>query len=250
MNDPHTPPQIPQPPAAGLPGGPTIPPQLPDAIAEEQASISNLVSAVEAILRQPRRVIFQVGRPGSGQLIAAMLLGALLCSLVYGVIVGTFSGGTQVWAAPLKVASGLLLSALICLPSLYIFSCLGGSQARLLEVVGLVAGLLLLMTVLLVGFAPVAWIFSQSTQSVAAMGALHLAFWFISTCFGIRFLNSGFAYRAGAGDGLKVWVAIFLLVMVQMTTALRPLVGTADDLLPVEKKFFVTHWIDSLKAGK
>jgi hypothetical protein len=38
--------------------------------------------------------------------------------------------------------------------------------------------------------------------------------------------------------------------MLQMTTALRPIVGTADTYLPKEKKFFVTHWIDSLKAQK
>ena len=35
----------------------------------------------------------------------------------------------------------------------------------------------------------------------------------------------------------------------QMTTALRPLVGTADTLLPREKKFFAVHWIDSINAG-
>jgi len=250
MNDSHTPPLIPQPGRAGLPEGLAAPPGPPGDNPEDQAPIPNLVAAVEAILRQPRRVIFQVGRPGSGRLIAAMLFGALLCGLVYGVIVGTFSGGTQVWAAPVKVAAGLLISALICLPSLYIFSCLSGSQARLLEVVGLVSGLLLLMTVLLIGFAPVAWIFSQSTQSVAAMGALHLTFWGISTCFGIRFLNAGFAHHTGSGDGFKVWIAIYLRVMMQMSTALRPLVGTADTLLPVEKKFFVTHWIENLKVGR
>ena len=183
-------------------------------------------------------------------MIAAMLLVAVVCSLTYGFVVGTFSNGVQLWAAPLKIALGLLISALICLPSLYIFSCLSGSQARLIEVVGLVAGLLLLMTVLLIGFAPVAWVFSQSTGSVAAMGALHLAFWFISTCFGIRFLNAGFAHHSHSGDGLKVWIAIFLLVMLQMSTALRPIVGTADTLLPEGKKFFITHWVDCLRTGK
>jgi len=29
---------------------------------------------------------------------------ALICSVVYGVVVGTFSGGGQYWAAPIKVA--------------------------------------------------------------------------------------------------------------------------------------------------
>jgi hypothetical protein len=42
---------------------------------------------------------------------------------------------------------------------------------------------------------------------------------------------------------------LFLLVMLQMTTALRPLVGTAPTLLPSasEKRFFIGHWLECLK---
>ena len=65
---------------------------------------------------------------------------------------------------------------MICLPSLYIFTCLSGSR-RGWPRCGLLIGLVMLMTILLVGFAPVAWLFSQSTESVAWMGALHLVFW-------------------------------------------------------------------------
>src|SRR3989442_442357 len=135
------------------------------------------LAAVEAVLRHPRRILYQLHQPRSGNLILALLLIAVFCSIVYGVVVGTFSGGVQLWAAPVKIAAGLVVSALICLPSLYIFSCLSGSQARLVEVFGLLAGLLALTTVLLIGFAPVAWVLSESTQSLAAISEVHLAFW-------------------------------------------------------------------------
>src|SRR6266487_54816 len=151
MNDSHsTPPVIP-------PGPPSAAPSsLPlGANPGEEVPIPNFVGAIEAILRQPRRVIFQLRQPGAGKLIAAMLLVSVVCALVYGVIVGTFSRGDQLWIAPVKIAGGLMVSALICLPSLYIFACLSGSQARLSEVWGILAGLLMLMTLLLVGFAPV-----------------------------------------------------------------------------------------------
>jgi len=241
------------------PTPPTVPPQIAAASAAalplghdpaEQAPISGVLTAVESLLREPRRVMYRLRQPESGTLIAALALITLVCSLGYGVVVGTFSGGVQLWAAPAKIAAGLLISALICLPSLYVFSCLGGSRASIKELFGLVAGLLTLMTVLLISFAPVAWIFSQSTESVAAMGALHLVFWLVATYFGVRFLNAGFAQHQDKSGGLSVWVLIFVMVMLQMTTALRPIVGTADTLLPAEKKFFVTHWIDSLKATK
>ena len=248
MNDPNTPSLIPQAALVGAAANsPTLPP--PETNPDEQVPIPDVVSAVESILRQPRRVLYQLRQPGSVRLIAAMIVVAVVCSLIYGVVVGTFSGGTQFWAAPLKVAAGLLLSALICLPSLYIFACLSGSPARLVEVAGLVAGLAMLMTILLIGFAPVAWVFSQSTGSIVAMGALHLAFWLISTWFGLRFLNAGFRAHADRTGGIRVWMIIFILVMLQMTTAVRPLIGQADTFLPTEKKFFVTHWLECAKQS-
>jgi hypothetical protein len=216
----------------------------------ERQAIPGTFVAVEAMLRQPRRVLYQLRQPGAGRLAGSMVVIAVVCGLVYGLVVGAFSMGAQLWAAPVKLAGGMLISALICLPSLYIFACLSGSQARLSEVFGLVAGLLALMTVLLIGFAPVAWLFSQSTESVVWMGVLHLAFFFISAFFGLRFLQSGFSHsQARSNAGLNTWIVIFMLVALQMTTALRPLVGTADSFLPKEKKFFLSHWTDSINAA-
>jgi len=216
---------------------------------EEREPIPNAIVAIEAILRQPRRVMYQLRQPGAGKLMFAMLLVAVICALIYGIVVGTFSKGDQLWAAPVKIASGMLISAIICLPSLYIFTCLSGSHARLPEIFGLMCGLLLLMTMLLIGFAPVAWLFSESTNSVTWMGVLHLLFWFIATFFGLRFLENGFSHsNARSSAGLNTWIIIFVLVALQMTTALRPLIGTSKDFLPTQKKFFLTHWGDNLNT--
>ena len=215
---------------------------------EDLEPITSPIAAVEAILRYPRRVMYQVRQPGVGPVLLRMIFVAAICSATYGLVVGTFSGGPQLWAAPVKIFGGILITALICLPSLYIFTCLSGSEARLPEICGLLTGLLLLTTILLIGFAPVAWLFSESTQSVPWMGALHLIFWFIATGFGIRFLDQGFSHsRARSNAGLYTWVIIFVLVAVQMTTALRPIVGTADTFLPQEKQFFLAHWANCLQ---
>jgi hypothetical protein len=209
----------------------------------DREPISGFVTTVECMLRQPKRLMFQLRQPGAGKLIARMLFVTVACSLIYGVVVGSFSGGMQWWAAPVKIAVGLLISALICLPTLYIFACLSGSQARPAEILGFVTGLLMLMSILLIGFAPVAWLFSQSTASVAWMGALHLLFWFVSTMFGLRFLEKGFSYsKARSGSGLWMWILVFVLVVLQMTTALRPMVGASKSFFPAEKVFFLEYW--------
>ena len=243
------------------PTPPPIPPQIPPLAPpagsrglgdnpEERLPITSPITAIEAILRQPRRVMYQLRQPGAGALMFYLAVIAIFCAAIYGLVVGTFAGKEQLWIAPVKVTAGMLVAALICLPSLYIFTCLSGSQARLAEIFGLVMGMLMLTTILLIGFAPVAWLFSQSTDSVNWMGTLHLIFWFIAAIFGLRFLNTAFSHsQARSNAGFNTWLVIFMLVVVQMTTALRPIVGPAESFFPKEKKFFLSYWVDCLKES-
>lgn len=248
MSEPTTP-SAPQPPSLGS--------ELPSrhaplgTYAIEKEPVTGLVQAFETILRQPRRVMFHLFQPGETHLRRALLIISILLVMVYGLVMGTFSGGQQYWAVPLKVAAGLLASAAICLPSLYIFSCLSGAHARLADVWGLLTGLLALMAILLTGFAPVALVFSTSTTSVAFMGFLHLMFWIIAVYFGVTFLKAGFGHlRANSDSGVNTWVFIFLLVMLQMTCMLRPLIGSSPDLVQFgEKKFFLVHWMQSMDGN-
>ncbi len=195
---------------------------------------------LETLLKHPGRILYELQRD-ERPLLTLWLLGfALLGMALYGVVVGTLAGGAQLWIAPAKLALGTLLSMLICLPSLYIFSCLGGNDARIRPVAGALCGAVCLSALLLIGFAPVAWIFSESTDSVAFMGTLHLVFWLVGLGFGLRFLLAEESH-------LKTWTDIFVLVCLQMTTTLRPIVGRSERFLPAEKKFFVAHWWESLR---
>jgi len=217
----------------------------------DREAIRHATDLVEAVLRQPRRVMHQLGSGGAPGLLLPMLGVIVAFVAVYGLIVGSFSGSMQWWAAPVKIAGGTIATAIICLPSLYIFSCLSGSPARLGAVAGALGGALVLATLLLIGFAPVAWLFSQSTTSVPVIGFLHIAFWIVSSGFGIRFLYTMFHhFGLQSKAGLNVWIIIFLLVSLQMTAALRPLVGPGEGtpLLPEEKMFFAAHWLESVNA--
>ena len=151
-NQPPFPPQT----TANLPPPPISGPRPLGDDPTEREPIPNILVTIESVLRQPRRLMFQLRQPGAGKIITAMIFVTIVCSLIYGVIIGSFSGGMQWWAAPVKVTAGLIIATIICLPSLYIFTCLSGAKARLIEIFGLVAGLLMLMTILLIGFAPVA----------------------------------------------------------------------------------------------
>ena len=205
---------------------------------------------IEALLKYPGRIIHELQNEWRTALAIWLLLFALFGMATYGVVVGSFSGGTQMWVAPTKIVIGTLLSTLICLPSLYIFACLGGIDAHLRTVSGMLFAAVGLTALLLIGFAPVAWIFSQSTDSVAFISALHITLWAIGIAFGLRLVSAMERLLSNsARTHLKLWGVIFVVVCLQMMTTLRPIVGTSDHFLPGEKKFFLAHWFETISGS-
>ena len=80
------------------------------------------------------------------------------------------------------------------------------------------------------------------------MAALHIGLWAIGIIFGLRLLEAmGHLLGRSARTHLKLWSVIFIVVCLQMMTTLRPIVGTSDHLLPTEKKFFLAHWVETLR---
>ena len=204
------------------------------------------LTVIENLLKQPGR-IFHECRTGQLQVPAFLLLSTLLSFSIFGLLLGSFSGGVQLWAAPLKVTLGILTAVIICLPSLYIFSALDGLDARLGQIIAVLFSAVALAGLLLLGFAPVIWVFSTSTESLAFMGFLALIFWVIGLYFGSRLLlQAARSLGMHSTAYLKTWLTIFIIVTLQMSTSLRPLLGTADTVLPKEKRFFLQHWISHL----
>jgi len=226
------------------------PPSVPENGPKEkeppfEVEVTSFGSAVDALLRNPLALLKALPKQ-PGLLIPLGLL-TLACAAIFGLVMGTFSGGAQFWAAPLKVGSGILLSALICFPSLYIFSCLANSPLRLSGIAGAYICFLALLGILLIAFAPVLWIFTQSSNSAPFVGSLALLVWLLSFLLSTNLLRKLTSAGKTAWQ-VRLWLLIFLTVTLQMSTALRPLLGTSENFLPQEKKFFLTHWLESMAS--
>lgn len=219
--------------------------RMRDPYLEEPLEGHGVLVALESLLKRPGRLRHAVRGESTRGVVVPLSVVACVCLALYGVVVGGLSGGSQLWEAPAKVVLGTLVSALICLPSLYVFLCLGGVDARFREVLGSLVAMVALSAVMLIGLAPVAWVFSQSTDSVALVSVMHLGFWAVAASMGARLLGR-FLGRPGTTARLRGWIAIYLLVCVQMMTSLRPIVGTAETALPTEKRFFIQHFIEML----
>ena len=220
------------------------PPATPPA--PKAADLGSIRGLFDTLLRQPHSLAVhdQLGHTRNLLRLAAT---AIVSMLIFGFVLGTFAYGAQLWAAPLKLGAALIFAGLICYPSLYIFSCLAGSCASAERLASLLAGMLALAGLLLLGFAPAIWIFTQGTNSFGFMGALTIISWLIALLFGLRFLGTALrAHNATQRGPLAIWGIIFLLVTLQLTTTLRPILGRSDHLLTNEKKFFLEHWSDTM----
>lgn len=204
-----------------------------------------LNSVADNVLKHPGRIICELQKGRRIQVATRLALMITLAMAVYGFVIGCFSGGIQMAVAPAKLVLGTFFCALITLPSLYIMASLSGSRLTLAEVFCVLMLMLALVALLLVGFAPVAWVFSQSTGAVAFMGVLHWTFWLAGIFIGLSLLGKAFRLLSNISGGLiATWAVIFIAVVFQMTTSLRPIISKADGLNLQEKKFFLTHWIE------
>lgn len=206
----------------------------------ERVDNPTLFGLADALLKAPANVVYQLNHSRASLLrFVLLVMGSLMLT---GVVVASFSGGYQYLAVPLKLAFGFVFGAALCLPSLYIFSCLSGTQHSLRNVA---AALLMGMGVqglLLIGFAPIAWIFSQSTSSASFMGFLYLVMLLVSAGFGLALTGRVLAATGDRARVLWIWNMMFVVVMLQLTTNLRPIVGEFDGIKLGEKEFFLSHW--------
>jgi hypothetical protein len=202
----------------------------------------DLKTLLEALLRRPRALVDHLASPPH-RATGKFAIIALVSLALFGFVLGCFSKHEQLWAAPLKIAGGLTIASLICFPSLFIFATLAGAKVAVGQLAACLAGALALAGLLLLGFAPAVWIFAESTNSFGFMGVLAVGAWVVALHFALRFLRSAVFSAGGFQKGpVILWSGVFLLVTLQMTTSLRPILGRSDTLLTHEKKFFLQHW--------
>lgn len=212
---------------------------------EGEYTFSNIINH---LLKKPLSVIHSIDEKEGVRWMPIFAM-TIFSLALFGFIVGSFQGATeQMWLAPLKIVFGVLFSSLICLPSLYIFCCIGGLDKRFSTILGIQSCTMAITSLLLIGFSPVIWLFSSSSNSISFFGFLCIAIWITCLFMGLKFLTkTGRAFGMSHTKHLYLWAVIFTLVTLQMPTTLRPIIGQSHNYLQLdEKKFFIQHWIDEI----
>ena len=178
---------------------------------------------------------------------------ALGGTAVYGFAAGWFVDWQVALIDSAKAAGIVLFSYLLCLPTLFVFASLGGCRVSFmrLALVGFVT--VSAIGCILAALAPVLWLFAVSTESMALFVMLTFVLILVAVALGTRTLSGIVKAQAvNSGSGISAWFIIFLFVVLQMITVVRPML-TADAKSKLEqsqsKCFFLKHFADTMEES-
>ncbi len=163
--------------------------------------------------------------------LGSLFAATLLLSAAYGAVLGLFQPGLQTLFAALKLPIVVLGSALLCAPTFFVFNSILGSKLGFPQTVAVVLYLAASAALVLVAFAPIAWLFTVSSGGPGFLRGLHLLVFLIAAAYGLRSLNTARRYlnyidatqTPVHGGFLFLWFGIVVFVALQMAWYFRPL---------------------------
>ncbi|MGF1516022.1 MAG: hypothetical protein ACFB5Z_20315 [Elainellaceae cyanobacterium] len=166
-------------------------------------------------------------------ILSMSVLSAMLAGF-YGLVMGMNHSLPQALSAAVKLPILFLLTAAVCIPSLYTFNVLLGQNFKFLQTVTLMAMTIGTTTILLASLAPIAFFFTLTTQNYQFILLLHVFIFGLCGLYGVRYLYRGCAYLAFRLEQplntllLRLWIGIYAVVGCQLGWRLSPFVGNAS----------------------
>jgi hypothetical protein len=245
--EPPAPPPTPPPPAPRAAPPPAPPPAPPG---PRKPSFLGRIALIEWLLKY-REHLFEdiLERRNLGRYIIDAFLVTLLGSIFYGLVVGICIGGWQILFDPIKLPWVLILTLLLCLPSLYVFSCYRGSRLDLLQMCALAFNSTAVVSTILIGFAPIVWFFMFTAPGSHHFAVLiNVAVFAVAGIFGVQFqlrgtraLHRAPGEQKGVQTVVRWWIVLYGLVGAQMAWLLRPYFTPTDVFIrPRAGNFFLS----------
>jgi hypothetical protein len=187
------------------------------------------------------------------RIIASMSILSACLSAIYGATMGMNHSFLLVASSAIKLPILFLLTALICIPSLYTFNVLLGQRFRFLQTVALMAMTLGTTTILLASLAPLSFFFALTTKDYYFLLLMHVAIFALCGIYGVQYLYRGCSYIAFRMEQplnnllLRIWIAIYAVVGMQLGWRLRPFVGNAGSPFEIFRSeeagnFYIAVW--------
>jgi len=164
-----------------------------------------------------------------------MLISSVAFLATYGAVLGSTHSMVQALSSAIKLPLLFLATMIICIPTLYVFSLLFGSNQRLSQTVAIVLSAITIKSVLLLSLAPITFFFLLTTNGgYQFFKLLNVFFFSIAGVTGMVILVQGIRQIASSAEEtgtksrnliLYLWILLYMFVGSQMAWTLRPFVG-------------------------
>jgi hypothetical protein len=157
-------------------------------------------------------------------------------AFVYGLIMGSYNGLSQAFSSSLKLVALVFITLMICFPSFYIVQLLLGSKMKLRQLIIIMLGGFLMLTTILVAFAPIALFFQLSNSPYSFLQILHFLVFVFAGFWSMRTVTEALKMACEKKNiypkiGItifRVWIFILAFVGIQLSWNLRPFIGSKD----------------------
>ena len=193
----------------------------------------NDLAVIEQILRG-RQQFFEEIRDGFGlrSKVRSMLVSSFVFLAIYGAVLGSTHSPAQALSSAVKLPILFLVTLLVCVPTLYFFNVLFGSDQGIVQNVALILTAIGVTAVLLVSFAPISIFFLLTTSQYQFFKLLNVAIFSIAGLMGVVFLGQGMRVMKGSEAGaserrwvLRLWMFLYAFVGSQLAWTIRPFIG-------------------------
>ena len=160
----------------------------------------------------------------------SMIASSIIYLALYGIVLGSSNSWLQAGMSAIKLPALFLVTLLICLPTLYFFNLLYGSQLTFAQTATLMMAAVTITGALALAFASISLFFWLTVQDYEFFVLLNVGILAITAWWGLSFLRQGVRHvqqgtQGRTGRILAAWIAIYAFVGTQMGWALRPFFG-------------------------
>jgi hypothetical protein len=179
-------------------------------------------------------------------------------ALLYGVVMGSYQGSLQAFAAGIKLVLLFVATLASCFPAFYVIQSVLGSQLRLFQILLIVLSGIALSCAIMISFAPIVVVFLLTGDNYDFLRLLHVAVFVTAGAFGILRVVSVLKYACEKRGiypqtGVVVfrfWAVIMAFVGIQLAWSLRPFVGDPGEAFQLSRKYEGNFYTAVLHSAK
>jgi hypothetical protein len=172
----------------------------------------------------------------------SMIISTIIYLALYGLVMGVSNSWQQALMSAVKLPVLFLVTLIICLPTLYFFNLLYGSQLTFAQTAALMMAAITVTAALTLAFASITLFFWLTVPDYGFFILLNVGVLGITAWWGLAFLRQGMrhiqhgASQARAGRILAIWIAIYAFVGTQMGWALKPFFGAPGQAFEIIRR--------------